>query len=170
MKLLFALIVIAAVATVTASLVACNKNKDEKRTSEVSTDIDTLSRFLHLPYKPIAAWWQTTRLGTPDTASAPGPNDWIFDAVLLFDKMDLEAIIRNSKPVETYDIPPEQYGLYENIETFGHKNYKESLHRFLKNHGELEDKNYKATIFTTYDGTFTRIKGTNKLYVTYQTR
>lgn len=147
-------------------------------TSEVSTDIKELSEYINLPYQPKAVWWQITRQGTPPLIVSFGPTDWIVDAVLLFDKEDLEAILNKSKQNIEPLYSPEQKAIIKKneklyIEAPESPEYiarEAALHNLLKEHGELEDKTYKPTLFTYRDGRVVRIKGTNKLYVTYQTR
>jgi hypothetical protein len=178
MKVSIKLLAILALSIIAFTLNACNKKKDIKMTSEVSTDIKELSKFINLPYQPKAVWWQITRQGTPSLIVSFGPTDWIVDAVLLFDKEDLEAILNKSKQNIEPVYSPEQKAIiekYEKFETIAPKSpeviaYEGTLHNLLKEHGELEDKTYKPTLFTYRDGRVVRIKGTNKLYVTYQTR
>ena len=176
MKTSIKLLAILALSLIAFALPACHKEKDLKMTSEISSNIRELP--LNLPCQPKAVWWQTTRLGTPDTPRSPGPNDWIVDAVLLFDKKDLDTILKKSKPNIEPVYSPEQKAIndkYEKLYISAPKSpediaYDAELHNLLKEHGELEDQTYEATLFTTRSsGRVVRIKGTNKLYVSYST-
>ena len=171
------LLVILALSIITLALTACHKEKDFKMTSGISTNIKELSKFLDLPYQPKAVWWQETRLGNTPLIVSFGPTDTRLDAVLLFDTKDLEAILKKSKPNIKPVYSPEQKAIidkYEKLYILAPKSPEDiaresALHNLLKEHGELEDKTYEATLFTTRNGKVSRIKGTNKLYVSYST-
>jgi hypothetical protein len=158
MKTSYILVTFVAVCIVVVSLTACNKKKNGKNTSEISTDINKLSQLINLPYHPKAVWWQVTRIGTPDTPSSPGPNDWKLNAVLLFEQKDLESILNKSLPELQSESPETIYNSFSEI------------HGLLKNHGTFENKIYKADLFGQSNGLAIRFKGTDKLFVTFTTR
>jgi hypothetical protein len=177
MKVNINLIAILSLCIITHALTSCHKERDIKMTSAISTDIKGLSELINLPYQPKAVWWQVTRCGTPNAVMALGPTDTILDAVLLFDEKDIEAILKKLKTNIEPVYSPEQKAIiekYKIFETTAPKSpeliaYEAALHNLLKEHGELDDKTYQATLFTYRDGRVVRIKGTNKLYVTYST-
>jgi hypothetical protein len=173
------LLVILALSLIAFAQTGCNKERDNKMTSEISTNIKELP--LNLPYQPKAVWWQETRRGTPPLIVSFGPTDTIVDAVLLFDEKDLKAILKKSKPITPHVYSPSDQQIIKIIEQnrkpreLAPKSpediaYEAELHNLLKEHGELEDKTYEATLFTIRSsGRVVRIKGTNKLYVSYST-
>lgn len=158
MKTSYILITFVVVCIVVASLTACNKKKNGKNTSEISTDINKLSQFINLPYSPKAVWWQVTRIGTPDTPSSPGPNDWKLNAVLLFEQKDIESILNKSQLDQQSESPEVIYNGFKEIQDL------------LKSHGTFENKIYKADMFGQSNGLAIRIQGTNKLFVSFTTR
>src|SRR5664280_2458878 len=101
MKSSLIFITVVAISIITVALTACNKKMEDRKTSEISTNIKELP--LNLPYQPKAVWWQETRLGNTPLIVSFGPTDTRLDAVLLFDTKDLEAILkklkRNIEPV-----------------------------------------------------------------------
>jgi len=159
MKTSFILITIVLVSVIIFSLNACNKKKNDKKTSEISTDIKGILWLFNPPYQPKAVWWQTIKLGTSNTPSAPGPNDYKLTAVLLLDKTDVEEILKKSTLVQSQNLSVS--------DTFLNKSEVQNL---LKDHGTLEDKIYDASYLLKNGGSMIRIKGTDKLFISYTTR
>jgi len=123
----------------------------------VNTNIDELSKFINLPYRPKSVWWQTTEIGDPNDTRVPGPTDWSMDAVLLFDEQQVEAILSKSKKI--------------------HNDSKYLINTISKNvlHEDdvMNNEVYQGDLFAKsplLDGIIVRIKGTNKLLVSFQTR
>jgi len=158
MKTSFILITIVSVSIILISLTACNKKKNDKKTSEISTDIKGVLWLFNPPYQPKAVWWQTTRLGPQNTLSVPGPNDYIYTAVLLLDKTEIEALLKKSTSEKS-----------DNLSSNEIVSRISGVQSLLKEHGELEDKVYDAIHLLKNGGSMVRIKGTNKLFILYQT-
>src|SRR3954468_8987853 len=59
----------------------------------VSENIDELARFLQLPVRPAAAFWQYGRMGSNDPPDLPGPSDFSLVAVLSYAPADADRLV-----------------------------------------------------------------------------
>ncbi len=159
MKVVFIVIVAVTVMIIALNLTACKKRKDNKKTGEIRTDIQGISWLLKPHYQPKAVWYMITRLGTPDTTRAPGPNDYVYSAVLLFDKKDVDSLLKQASLEQSDNLSAND--IFADVP---------ELHTLLKEHGALEAKVYDASNLLINGGSMVRIKGTNKLFISYITR
>jgi len=71
----------------------------------VSENIDELARFVQLPVRPAAAFWQHGRMGKNDHPDIPGPSDGFLVAVLSYAPADADRLVAaHSTPPSRTDI------------------------------------------------------------------
>jgi hypothetical protein len=156
-KFCFKLFLIIIYVIFTTNLTACEKKQNNKGTSKVNTNINEISKLINLPYRPISVSWQTTEIGDPNDMRVPGPADWSLDAVLLFSKSQVKDILSKSKKIQDDS-----------------KYLLNTINKNLLEKNDVMDKEvYQADIFAKtplLDGIIVRIKNTNKLFVSLQTK